>query len=175
MIETFSTFEEIQNIKDAVIGQQVYCEETNSYYVYTENEGWSPIEFSGTGPSMSLYDINKSIIRQMPVLTKKEVKKFCKECCEEYQALTANTYYMMLCNELNYYTLFVNDGITKAPISNDSLAITLKDIILELGDVYSVSLTENKDAIEIWIKMPEKEDPSVFYFFAYEKGVVYYE
>ena len=152
-----------------------YCEEDSKIYQYKDNN-WEEVKTENKGLEMKLYDLNKNIMSQMPPLTKKEIKNKCKEILKDYQEKTPNTYYMLLCKEYNYYTLFVNDGITVCTtIGHDNLPATLRDIVSELGEVYSIEPTEDKYAIEIWIKPHDVEEPLAFYFFNYQQGVVYYE
>lgn len=75
---------------------------------------------------------------------------------------------MLLCNEYNYYTIFEEERI----VMNIPFSDTVIEIITDLGDIYSIEPTEENDAVEIWIKITEKETPMVFYLFPYDAGVV---
>lgn len=124
-----------------------------------------------SGIKMNLYDLNKNVVSQLAPLTDDEIKSKM-DVIQSYRLETNNTYYMFLCKEFNYYTIFTySPGGLFEPFAK-----TVKDIITDLGDVYSIELTEDKMAIEIWIKPNQygEEEPMVFYLFAYDAGVVDY-
>ena len=53
------------------------------------------------GPT--LYELNKQIIAQMPILNEDEIRR-CSDTLLKYFVKNSDSYYMLLCNELNYYT-----------------------------------------------------------------------
>ena len=118
---------------------------------------------------MNLYDLNKSIVNQLTPLTVNEIgakmdlfNSFNQDCNV--------LHYMLLCKEFNYYTVFEFDPMTSMP----TFGAAICTIISELGEVYSAEYTEDKSAIEIWIKPNGEESALAFYLFPYESGVVYY-
>ena len=72
--------------------------------------------------------------------------------------------------EYNYYTIFENDTMMSMP----TFCAAVSEIISHIGEVYSIELTEDKCAVEIWIKPDGEESALAFYLFAYDAGVVYY-
>ena len=72
---------------------------------------------------------------------------------------------MILCKELSFYTIFAKDNYEK-----NSLEEAVLDYCISTGPIHSVSLTENNDAIEIWIEY--ENEVYVFYLFDYERGVI---
>lgn len=116
---------------------------------------------------MNLYDLNKTMVNQLSPLTKEEIFNKEKEFINLHKKF-ANKHYMLLCKEYSYYTIFEEERI----IMNKPFSDTVIEIIIELGDIYSIESTENGDAIEIWIKPEEEEMPLVFYLFPYDMGVV---
>lgn len=113
---------------------------------------------------MSLYDMNKQIMFQMPELDEEKIVA-AKNLIKEYDITFESKYYMLLCNEYKYYTIFNCEKQNKE---------TLEDVVFEclnnVGQVVSIDKTEDNAAIEIWVKL-EKE-AKVFYLFDYNKGVV---
>lgn len=89
---------------------------------------------------------------------------------EDLHRTSMNTHYMLLCKEYNYYTIFECDSMLNMP----TFGAAVCEIVSNIGEVYSIDLTENEDAIEIWIKPEGKESPMAFYLFPYDSGVVYY-
>jgi hypothetical protein len=74
-------------------------------------------------------------------------------------------------NIYSYYTLFAYEGDNS---SLDTYEQSVIDLLDEIGVVYSIDLTEDKGAVEIWIKPDEEESALAFYLFPYDAGVVYY-
>lgn len=77
---------------------------------------------------------------------------------------------MLLCRELNYFTLF-----EYAPKANDvdKFKNLVLDCISDIGIVHDMTLAEDGGAIEIWA-MTSGEEMVVMYLFPYDAGVVYY-
>ena len=163
-IKKLKTLNALQNHDENEI---IFCEENEKYYTWQENDGWQEVQINGNGVSMNLYELNKSIVNQLTPLTISEILDKA-QIIEDMHNTVRNIHYMLLCKEYNYYTIFEAD---------DNPIVTLKvavcDILEELGDIYSIE-DKGDGAIELWIKPFNKEEPFVFYFFPYDKGVVYY-
>lgn len=137
-----------------------YVEKENRYFKYV-NKVWEPVEPEGTLSIGNVYEMNQQIVSQMPKLTEEQilqaietVKGFAKE----------GKYYMLLCNELKYYTVFVKDN------GHYDLPTEVVECAAELGDLKGVDIDEN-GAIEIWVH-PHNDEPHAMYFFNYDAGVV---
>lgn len=113
------------------------------------------------GINLSLYEMNKQVISQLPeiediaVLT--PIRKYKNK---------DGKYFMLLCRDLNYYTLFVIDLESDVRIEQEVL-----ECLKELGTIKSVEEFEDKNLVEIWVQ-PEGSDPVVMYFFNYDRGVI---
>lgn len=113
------------------------------------------------GMNFSLYEMNKQVISQLPeiediaVLT--PIRKYKNK---------DGKYFMLLCRDLNYYTLFVIDLESDVRIEQEVL-----ECLKELGTIKSVEEFEDKNLVEIWVQ-PENSDPVVMYFFNYDRGVI---
>ena len=113
------------------------------------------------GMNLSLYEMNKQVISQLPeiediaVLT--PIRKYKNK---------DGKYFMLLCRDLNYYTLFVIDLESDVRIEQEVL-----ECLKELGTIKSVEEFEDKNLVEIWVQ-PENSDPVVMYFFNYDRGVI---
>lgn len=113
------------------------------------------------GINLSLYEMNKQVISQLPeiediaVLT--PIRKYKNK---------DGKYFMLLCRDLNYYTLFVIDLESDVRIEQEVL-----ECLKELGRIKSVEEFEDKNLVEIWVQ-PEDSDPVVMYFFNYDRGVI---
>ncbi len=119
---------------------------------------------------MNIYDINKQVISQMPCLTIEELEEKADTLITEYQNEQKASYYMMLCNELRYYTLFHIDefdgGSQLSFLSNEVLSC----LISFTDNIKSIEITDDKTAIEIWIT--KDEETYVMYLFNYDTGVI---
>lgn len=160
--------EKLEDILEPYHGQSVWCSSEDKAYRYDAIEGWQEIpEDNETSIGMNMYDINKQIISQMPALTPGKLTEK-KILVRDFILKTKNRYYMLLCRDINYYTLF--------SIENTSSDELLENIMLDeciakyLGDIKSVEVTEDGGAIEIWYTA--HDDSYVMYFFPYDTGVV---
>lgn len=115
--------------------------------------------------NLNLYDLNKTAIMQLETISdfsdsKKIIRDFLKP---------AEKYYMLLCRDLNYYTLFYkNEDPTEEFLEN-----VFVECLHDIGnEIKSISVTEDNSAIEIWFIPKESSEAVVAYFFNYDRGVV---
>ena len=144
-------------------GQTSFSPETKKLYQFTNGE-WKMID-SDIGLNMNLYDMNKQVVGQMPSMKNEDINK-AMILISQYLTAQQNEYYMLLCREINYYTVICLDEIVsdvKAPAEIIACAS-------EIGELKSVDANEN-DAIEIWVK-PEDGEAIVMYLFPYDRGVI---
>lgn len=110
--------------------------------------------------AFTTYDLNKQIIAQMePDLegTKNIIGDFVKK--------TKNRFYMLLCREIQYYTIFER-GSKNSPAPEDEIISCLED----LGEVITAEETEH-GVVECWVK-DEENEVSMVALFPYDQGVV---
>jgi hypothetical protein len=83
-------------------GEIAYVTKEDQKYQYTEEKGWQVYKAPSVA-EMSLYDLNKQIISQMP-----DIEDFTEayETIDQYHKDMNNKYYMLLIKDLNYYTIF---------------------------------------------------------------------
>lgn len=117
--------------------------------------------------NMSLYDINKNLMSQLPDYTSEQIKELenniDKKINNEY---IDNQYFMLLCNDIHYYTVFHLDS-EKAEFRTAGEGITY--LLLEAG--YTIVADEEcEDHYEIWGK--KDKEAYAFMFFPYDQGVV---
>ena len=114
---------------------------------------------------MNIYDLNKQLVSQCPLLDKEQMYD-AKDTINDYGKNTNNKYYMLLCKDISYYTLFNIDF--EIPALEDFGSVVL-DCATDIGAIKAVDRTEG--AIEIWVH-PEEGEPLAMYLFAYDMGVV---
>ena len=160
MIELVETLAEVL---EPYTGQTVFCEADGLAYRWDPVAGWEQTEIDA-GLNMNMYDINKQIIGQLPDMdndTINEKKKLIRDFVSEQH----NQFYMLLCRDINYYTLFAIDKKNADECIED---VTI-ECINDIGVIKSIDLNEN-GAIEIWIT--QGDSIYVAYFFGYDLGVI---
>lgn len=164
--------EQVENLTDILEpyhGQTVWVSAEDAAYRFDAVEGWQRVpEDAGTQMAMDIYNLNKQIINQLPMLTEDALIEK-KILVREFILNTKNKYYMLLCRDINYYTLFAIDEYQN---SNELLENIMFDecITQQLGEIKSIELTEDGGAIEIWYTA--HDDSYVIYFFPYDAGVI---
>lgn len=118
---------------------------------------------------MSLYDVNKNFMADQPALSQDELTASLK-VIEDYAFDTYknSTYFMLLCKELSYYTVFVRDSKSSTNILTNEVLNCLQWIA---KDILSIELNTTNNTPEIWIRTPE-EEIACMYFFNYDDGVI---
>lgn len=135
-------------------------EDVQQVYQYEDGE-WVPYK-TDQPLGVTLYEINQMAVQQMEDLTDEQiatVKTHFRNLVNSVDSI----YYMLLCRDLNYYTMFVvGNGETD-----------LEDDVIEclnvLGRIKSVEIYEG--LIECWI-VDSNDTAHVVYFFNYSEGVI---
>ena len=114
----------------------------------------------------NLYDINKSLIENNVVALTEEEMNEKKQMIITFLEDTDNHYYMLLCNDRKDYTVFHH---------LDTNIECLQDVLIDeclpnRGKTKSFELTENKDAIEIWLSIDGES--YCYYFFPYDSAII---
>lgn len=114
---------------------------------------------------MNIYELNKQLISQMAALSDEDLED-SKQLIRGYFQKQENEFYMLLCKDISYYTLFhIVDYITEPAAADEVI-----ECIKEIGTVKSIDRTED-GAIEIWAQ-PGESDPLAMYLFPYDMGVI---
>ena len=120
--------------------------------------------------SMTLYELNQSIISQLPPYTEKQINNLIDKIDEWDRGNTRYKYYMLLNNDFHYYTLFHYD-YNSTHTDFDSLGKGVVILLQEMG--YTIMSEEiNEDHCEVWVK--KDDDTVVYLLFPYDQGVVTY-
>lgn len=131
--------------------------------------------------TLTAYDMNKQLIHQLPSLTEEELDDK-KNIVVQFVNDTDNEYYMLLCREMNYFTLCHRvPDMNPSPADNvrqylewPNEIITIEDLVIEcarvLGEIKAIEQVDG--AVEIWVDNPMFEDCTcAMYFFPYDGGV----
>ena len=157
--------EQVQNLNcvtEPYAGQRVYSVEDDGIFRWDPVAGWEPVPVEG-GISMNLYDINKQVISQLPDLDADELQSK-RQLINNYCTKNANTFYMLLCREINYFTLF-----HRSSSEADDLG---KEALLCAKDIGTIKAIDENDcgAIEFWVA--DEENTYVMLLFPYDSGVI---
>ena len=118
----------------------------------------------------TLYDINKNLVNQLEDLTDEDIK-LRAEFLTHYIHDTNNQYYMLLCNERKDYTIFrrLTIGDEDSP-GCELIEILLYECLPNRGGIKSIDLTDDKQAVEIWLVIDGK--CFCYYFFPYDAAII---
>ena len=156
-----NTYSELLALKNHKEDEIILIKETEQYYVYKDNQWilYIPEENKETCPALTLYQLNKMIMTKFKTYSEEDILKSKKDI-RKYVDDTNNFSYMLLCNDLRYYTVFIKDKIYEEAIED-----VLIECLNNLGEIKSIDFTNEKDAIEIWFY--REDELYVSYFFTY--------
>lgn len=146
-------------------GQIVYCEDEKIYKI--ANDGtWNDFNTEGSGGvNMSLYELNRQIIGQLPPLDDIQLN----DRIESLNVWRKANYYMIYGKEISYFTVLKPED-SEADYENFGGAI----ISLLAGvteTIYALDIIDD-NTVEIWINY--EGNPTVMYLFNYDGGIVTY-
>ena len=148
----------------------VYVEDEEKMYVF-DGYNWKPVEAKtdGTGLELSLFDMNAQIIKQQGPLDEAGLKN-AEVILEDYFNFSPKAkYYMLLNHNKSYYTVF---NVTESwDWDYETFSQAVISCASDLGKIYSVTRTEDNQAIEIWV-CDEDDTIHCLYLFNYDKGIV---
>ncbi len=112
---------------------------------------------------MSLYDMSKQIVAQLPVRATAAELEPCKKIIRKFKHLG---YYMLLCREENDYTVV---RVRKAK-SQDKFEDLIIELLQSRGDIKDIDYDTDKQSLECWV---QKDDKIMMYkLFPYSWGVI---
>lgn len=115
---------------------------------------------------MTLYDYSKQVVANEVPMDPVILNRKFKEIAETISK-TKSEYYMLLCRELNDYTIFhLHKDFSIEQLTNDLIeTLQMRGNIL-LAD------EQQKATYEIWIRNKDTEENFAYYLFNYDIGVV---
>ena len=144
---------------------QVLRADDDYLYVYKEGQYHNMAE-DEINTGMMLYDLNKQGYSQIPPYSDEElvdVVNLINTYAEDYRA----KYYMFLCKEMSYYTVFVKEFL-EPEFSNLGTAVI--ECISNVGTIHGSELNHELGSIELWVKT--EEDMFCMILFPYDHGIV---
>lgn len=127
--------------------------------IYT-NGKWVGLSSQGKNNcGISLYDLNKQIIEQLPVMNTEGFPDILREFLE----IEGNSFYMLYGKEISYFTLFLTHSVEDA----NNFAEEIKGCI---SNIRSFDYIQENHGIEIWGEV--ENILTCFYLFPYDAGVI---
>lgn len=165
-----SSLESMKYRQNCKTGDIFLCEEDKKLYRYNGEE-WEPIKIEGEGLTVSLYDLNKTVMNQLPQYNEEQLKELEEKINNwenDFRGLGIH-YYMFLCNDIHYYTIFsyTESSTAEFPSLGNSVIQIMKE------NNYTIHADEYcTDHLELWIKI--EDEIYDFLLFPYDQGVVTY-
>lgn len=158
--------ESILSLPRPEVGEMAYATDTEEYLVYTE-EGWQTpnlSEVQENGIRMPVYELERSIAMSKPECD----LKLAKQNILALREITKANFYMLYGKECSYFTLFRfnNENWDYFDFSHGVV-----DCLHDIGKIKYCELTENQDAVEIWVDH-EELGATGLYLFPYDNGIV---
>lgn len=165
---TFETLVSLQEYMKKVNnfskGEIIYLTKDNKCVMY-DGEDFVEItdkaEFKGEGLSMSLYELNKSIIAQLPTKPTYSEQGEDRKLINKFFNSIGRTSYMLLCKDISYYTIFTYEGNKMA--NYETLGAAVLDCLQNVGQFVCADITEDGNAVEIWVRT--EDDNICMYLF----------
>ena len=113
---------------------------------------------------MTLYELNQANYAQLPTMDKAALAN-SRGYIIDFLDREKSKYYLLLNNDLHYYTLFTFKG----GYNPGAMTKEILDIVSELGEVKSIE-TNSNGALEFWIVT--EDGCNMYPLFTYERGVI---
>lgn len=150
--------------KEPKVGDGFLLTSEDQIYIWSGTEWELPKK--NINLKMTNYELNQQVVAQLPNITDEKLQEG-KELIENFTAKQGNEYYMLLCKEENYYTVF---HYIDANGHYDSIADGIIELITEaLGNIKSIESIDG--GIEVWTTNSKKE-AHASYLFPYDAGIV---
>lgn len=126
---------------------------------------------------MTLYELNQAGYTNLPKMSKSQIESARDKIADWIQATLQdhggeNIYYILLNNDLHYYTIFNWRYIDSRNGGGDSEDVVREifSIVKDLGTLKSIEFNDN-GAWEFWITSPDATT-NAYYLFDYTRGVI---
>lgn len=145
-------------------GDVLRCEENKKMYVWDGND-WRELSINNE-LKLSFYDLNKSAYGSLPAYDNFKINEL-EDKINDWD--NRNSYFMLLCNDIRYYTVLHRTQHKKADFPD--LGQGVIGLLLESGfTIHGDGPTG--DYYELWVKDTKKDETYMFALFPYDQGVV---
>lgn len=116
---------------------------------------------------MNMYELNKIGYSKLPDLSAVEIEDSIN-LIKQFLKNNPSKYYMMLNNDVHYYTLYTfKDGYKFKDMAAEIISVILS---VSNGKIKSIEVSEDNLKMEFW--MIYDDECHVFYLFDYAGGVI---
>ena len=115
--------------------------------------------------TVDMYSLNKSLYTKATPLSPTKIREGFEKIQRTYNSMKESTYFMLLNNEIRYYTLF-----HKSPDSVEPFGDVVRECVESFGTIKDVASVGN-NSFEIWITNKQNET-YCFMLFDYTAGVI---
>lgn len=120
--------------------------------------------------SANQYDIEKSMILNLPKLNEFEIKENLRKIVKYYNENNNEvSHFMLLCKEKSDYTVFETEN---TPLIQSNFVSELKELLLERGNILAIREAYNEGSFEFWIKNIYDGNIYMYMLFPYDWGVI---
>ena len=118
--------------------------------------------------SMSLYEINQSIVHQLPAYDQIQINILRDKINNWKKEFSSTNYFMLMCKDRSSYTML--EEVPENVAEYISFGHAVIELLLSFGTIQTDEIADDK--CEIWVK----EDMGTFAYllFPYDQGVVTY-
>ena len=106
----------------------------------------------------NVYEMNKILVKDHEVALTEGNLNSKKQIIIDFMKKCNNNYFMLLCNERKDYTVFrwkdLNSALAPTVLTN----ILVDECLKNRGSIRGIDLTQEKDAIEIWLWIMKKNN-----------------
>lgn len=146
-------------------GEVVYLSDDEKFVMY-DGEKFidipEKVQMTGEGLSMSMYELNKTIMSQLPVKETYADLSEERNLINDFHKKNGCRFYMLLCKDISYYTVFENEKIKVSDFG--TLGHAVLECAQDVGKIISADLTEDQGAIEIWVRTLEEDNLCMYLF-----------
>ena len=159
---TIATLEQLNNYPNARFeeGEIVYVENDKTTLIYKNGE-WVKFETNNSSFSLTEYELNKMIVNQLTCLGEEALAAKVGELNEYERNNRAGTY-MLLCRDINYYTIF-RPQVEFISSDLDTFGKEVISCARDVGNIVSIDVLPN-NTVEFWVKTSTDEAYCMYLF-----------
>lgn len=170
-VKSYKELSQITDCKDGEIGYVEIKKDRFKPFVFNaKTKEWNS-KMGESKTNLTAYDLNKQQISKLPDYDWENGTEEAEEKIKKYINSFEDKYFMYLCYDLRYFTLFHRNENEEIPLEKELVNILKEQPLgtVKTIDVYSLEST-GTEVCEIWTY--SNKQAYVSYLFPYEKGVV---
>lgn len=157
----------LESLQNHTEGEIAFLTDEKIWMIYSNGQ-WvkvTPKAKDNGNINVSLYDMNKQIIDQLPPLSEQQLT----DIIDTLNLWSKANVYMLYGKEISYFTVLTH---SEEDIDFNSFGESIISLLKDISDtIYSIDIIDD-DSVEIWLRY--KDNSTVLYLFNYEGGMVTY-